>query len=156
MRLDDAPFIRFLDVVTQEFCPPGSCLESKCLSEPLPHKPTVYLLTREGFITYVGQTQDLKVRMAQHAANPRMAVLGYDTINFIGGPGLDLDTRLQVEAMLICACLPPKNKAVMLVLTKQGRLREIKFGCKGALGRAVRSANREGDQPWSTQSGAMR
>lgn len=160
MRLDSPAALRLLDVLATEWTPTGNCIESKDLSSSLPHRPTVYLLTRGGAggeIVYTGQTQDLKVRMAQHASNPRMVTVGYDTINWFD-PGIpDLSTRLQIETMLISAFLPMKNKAIFLILTKAGKLAELRFGCRGALGRAIKGASKvDNDQPWANQSGAMR
>lgn len=162
MRLDSPAALRLLDVLATEWLPVGNCIESKDLSSPLPHRPTVYLLSREGDIVYVGQTQDLKVRMAQHNSNPRMVAVGWDTINWFD-PGIDdLATRLQIEGILICAFLPVKNKAIMLVKNKKNQLCEIKFGCRGALGRAIKSAatkdagSAEDGGAWASQRGAMR
>lgn len=123
----------------------GTKLESVCRGAGLPHRPTVYLLTSitlsstgpEDRIIYIGQTQDLRVRVAQHAANPRMCSEGWDKIMWFD-PGIpDEHERLKLEAVLICAVLPVLNQAIMLVKNKKNQLCQIKFGRRSALGRAL-------------------
>lgn len=130
----------------------GTRLESAARGQPLPHRPTVYLLTSltsepsvgaGDAVAYVGQTQDLRVRIAQHSANPRMCASPWDRIHWFD-PGIpDEHERLRLEALLICAVLPELNKAIMLVKNKQGALCQVRFGRTSALGRALGASRKE-------------
>jgi hypothetical protein len=145
MLSNDNAFTALLDTLVTWWCPAGTGVKSQARSMPFPHRPTVYLLldtTPRGgaLIKYVGQTQDLRVRLAQHNANPRMCTSHWDTVWWLD-PGIpELSQRLQLETILMCAALPELNRAVMLVKTKQGRLAEVRFGQRSQLARAVHTA----------------
>jgi hypothetical protein len=119
-----------IDVLLREWVPLGNGVaQANCIAL-LPHQPTIYILTREGAIVYVGQTSDLKIRIAQHNHNARMINARWDTVHWFS-PGVpDLSLRLQLETILICACLPERNRAVLLVKNGAGKLCEVKFGKK--------------------------
>jgi hypothetical protein len=128
MRWTETPLVMLVDVLLREWLPKGNGVISAHGGAVFPHTPTIYVLTREDTVVYVGQTGNLKIRIAQHNINPRMLNARWDTVHWFS-PGIaDAPTRLQVETILICACLPERNRSVLLVKNRAGKLCEVKFG----------------------------
>lgn len=87
-----------------------------------PDLGTVYILSTESDeVLYVGQTSRLKMRLAQHEANPRMAGTAWAGTWFCI-PGQEAQCkRLVAETILIAALNPPLNKGIQLQRGKGGR-----------------------------------
>lgn len=142
MKITDTRALRLFDVLLQDWLPAGNGLMRAHMSSVFPHTPTLYILTRDEEIVYVGQTGDLKIRLAQHACSPRMALLRWDTAHWLS-PGVPGPAdRLQFEAMLICALLPEANRAIMLVKNKAGKLCEVRWGERTKMAMRLKEAER--------------
>ena len=142
MKIDEQKALGLIDLILQHWLPAGHGIMHTCRSMALPHTATIYLLVFDSEIVYIGQTGDLKVRTAQHNANPRMAGTAWDTIYWFQ-PGIpDQSTRLQLEAMLICGCLPIRNRALMLVKNKLGRFSEVRWSDRGKMGALISAAEK--------------
>ena len=98
--------------------------------EHIPEIPTVYVHLLDGQIEYIGQTSNLRKRMARHELDRGKGKRYWDHIAFFV-PGIpDLQKRLVVETILIAAVRPSGNKALLLRLS-HGNLSEIRYRRKG-------------------------
>lgn len=91
----------------------------------MPQIPTVYLLLNEEKVVYVGQSKNLRLRMAQHANSPKKARLGYDRIAFATPQIVSPHNRLVLESVVTAITIPPGNQVVALRRTKYGCWIEI-------------------------------
>lgn len=140
MKITSPPALSLLDTLLTHWLPSGTGVMRAMRSHLLPHTPTVYFLTFDEEIVYIGQTGGLKTRIAQHNANPRMAGTAWDSVSWFQ-PGVpDSSLRLQLEAMLICGFLPIRNRAIMLVKNKKGRFAEVRFGNRTKMGDMIKEA----------------
>lgn len=95
--------------------------------EVAPEVPTVYLLCDGKKVLYVGQSYNLRLRIAQHEANPRMSTSDWDRTHYFRPGMVSRHTRLLVETCLICAMVPPLNQAILIRLNKRGNLCPIGY-----------------------------
>jgi hypothetical protein len=88
----------------------------------VPELGTVYILCNQrNEPLYVGHSSRLRLRLAQHEANPRIAATAWDgTFFFIPGQE-QLHKRLLAETILIAALCPPLNRGIQLQRGKGGR-----------------------------------
>jgi hypothetical protein len=92
----------------------------------LPCVATVYcLLDSENNIKYVGQTKNLRLRIAQHANSPKKARLGYERIAWWSPQIVSPHSRLVLEAILTVLAIPVGNSCVALRRTRYGTFTEI-------------------------------
>jgi hypothetical protein len=127
-RLTDPKTRELIEVLSLYYCDNSDRLTIKERGEELPPTPTVYcMLDVKGTIVYIGQTKNLQQRFRQHeAGSPGKAKHWRAVAYFV--PGIEnLHRRLQVETILICACVPAQNKSVLLTVTKNGHLSEIRY-----------------------------
>jgi excinuclease UvrABC nuclease subunit len=96
--------------------------------EYFPEIPTVYVMTEgdHDVIVYVGQSQNLRLRLGRHELDRAKGRRTWDKVWWFC-PGIpSLPNRLTVETALIAATRPKFNKAVMLRISK-GNLSEIRY-----------------------------
>jgi excinuclease UvrABC nuclease subunit len=91
----------------------------------MPQIPTVYLLLNEEKIVYVGQTKNLRLRMAQHANSSKKARLNYNRIAFATPQIVSPHNRLVLESVITTMAIPPGNQVVALRRTRYGCWVEI-------------------------------
>lgn len=81
--------------------------------------PAVYLLYKNDDLIYIGQSSNLRARLADHARTK-----GHDKFEWYHEP--DLVSRIKTESVLILALSPTLNRALNLGLDK-GRVWEIRW-----------------------------
>jgi len=132
MRLREARCKELVSTLALYFCDCSEDLLGLPRGEYLPEIPTVYLHTEgpNDTIVYVGQTQNLRLRMGRHEMDRAKGRRTWEKVWWFA-PGIPaLPCRLTVETSLIAAARPKFNKAVMLRISK-GNLSEIRYKRRG-------------------------
>jgi excinuclease UvrABC nuclease subunit len=93
----------------------------------MPCIATVYVMVdEEGEIKYIGHSNNLRRRIAQHTNSPRMQKLGWTHVMFFEPQIRDVAQRLETEGILTLRACPPGNQMVSLRRTKEQRWIELK------------------------------
>lgn len=126
-RLDDTRHRELIRTLAVYYVDQDDQLAHVVRGERAPELPTVYLLCAESKVVYVGQTHNLRIRLAQHEGNSRVRNTGWDR-TFYFRPGIvSRHKRLVVETCLIVTMLPPANQAVLLRKNRFGNLCPVRF-----------------------------
>jgi hypothetical protein len=88
--------------------------------------PGVYLLFDDAALVYIGQSHDIRARLAQHR---RESLKTFHSAKFYYVP--DLVSRVKFEGILVLFHLPKYNRALNLGL-HEGRVWEIKWRSAGS------------------------
>lgn len=89
---------------------------------------TVYLLLNDkGDILRVGQTNNLRRRMAQLVNNPKVQRLNWTSVGFFAPQIKNIHKRLQVETCLATICCPKGNGLIALRRKADGTWREVQW-----------------------------
>jgi excinuclease UvrABC nuclease subunit len=103
--------LEFLDLLPEPTVVPRSW--------DMPQIPTVYaLLDDSDTVLYVGQTKNLRLRLAQHANSSRKAKLNYSKVAFFTPHLPSRHQRLVLESILTILTIPADNRIVALRRTK--------------------------------------
>ncbi|MFA4972400.1 MAG: GIY-YIG nuclease family protein [bacterium] len=91
------------------------------------------LLDKDDQVVYVGQTQNLRARQRQHNMSAKTQKLDHVAVAWFD-PGIpSLHTRLVVESILVVTRCPVGNSALLLKITKNNQLAEIRYARKPRL-----------------------
>lgn len=108
--------------------PPNAFRPEEDLPPGIPQPGVYLLLDLAGRVVYIGHSCDIRMRLDEHRGALPAFLLRFpgppkDFHRAVWTPIARLHDRLQLETILISACLPPLNRIIAVAINPDGQLR---------------------------------